>query len=533
MFEHLFFRVIFCNFNYTNKLNCNIMRTIAKCFFFFAAVVLFAACEKSELENDMPDNPSENTLSLKKTSASLEYLQVMLLKDVAPQGAVWSVVEGKDNVVSVFNDTLVARGKGTAKVMAQLGEQQGVMMVTVNSDEYIPVKTLKLEVNGKQIVTLSNDSLSKIVYSEEVINSMAVLQSEAIKEIKVVGYEPANATCPYIEEVYNLWVEYEYLQDVDGWRYQLEGINYAKRENTVYCMEGSSFDDMAGKIGEGKSVKFVTLPLYDEHDFKKYRGYEPCGLGFKMQILPDVLRVQGRKNAKEAGLEYNMTVSLSGQQTEVLYRPYNAGNLETGWQIKEGRLKWIYFEKPNKVEVVTNNEIRTPMKFNPETGSWGYPGVEDLFPGTWIDTVQIINNIVIRPGETIQLQFNAQAPQEFIQTAEWGWGGGECAEDGDRILEEWLTASAHLNPMEAYAYQFITLTRDGKLTCKEGVDLDFCEWGNVNNPLKNEKTLIEVAVYLMPSCKKEQYERTFVVGDREYKRPVTLQARAYVQIIPW
>ena len=506
MFEHLFFRVIFCNFNYTNKLNCNIMRT-AKCFFFFAAVVLFAACEKSELENDMPDNPSENTLSLKKTSVSLEYLQVMLLKDVAPQGAVWSVVEGKDNVVSVFNDTLVARGKGTAKVMAQLGEQKGVMMVTVNSDEYIPVKTLKLEVNGKQIVTLSNDSLSKIVYSEEVINSMAVLQSEAIKEIKVVGYEPANATCPYIEEVYNLWVEYEYLQDVDGWRYQLEGINYAKRENTVYCMEGSSFDDMAGKIGEGKSVKFVTLPLYDEHDFKKYRGYEPCGLGFKMQILPDVLRVQGRKNAKEAGLEYNMTVSLSDQQTEVLYRPYNAGNLETGWQIKEGRLKWIYFEKPNKVEVVTNNEYQ-------ENG-------------------KNYRNIVIRPGETIQLQFNAQAPQEFIQTAEWGWGGGECAEDGERILEERLTEYAHYNHLEAYAHQFITLTRDGKLTCNEGIDLDYCRGGKVNFPLKNEKTLIEVAVYLMPSCKKEQYERTFVVGDWEYKRPVTLQARAYVQIIPW
>lgn len=507
MFEHLFFRVIFCNFNYTNKLNCNIMRTIAKCFFFFAAVVLFAACEKSELENDMPDNPSENTLSLKKTSASLEYLQVMLLKDVAPQGAVWSVVEGKDNIVSVFNDTLVARGKGTAKVMAQLGEQKGVMMVTVNSDEYIPVKTLKLEVNGKQIVTLSNDSLSKIVYSEEVINSMAVLQSEAIKEIKVVGYEPANATCPYIEEVYNLWVEYEYLQDVDGWRYQLEGINYAKRENTVYCMDGSSFDDMAGKIGEGKSVKFVTLPLYDEHDFKKYRGYEPCGLGFKMQILPDVLRVQGRKNAKEAGLEYNMTVSLSDQQTEVLYRPYNAGNLETGWQIKEGRLKWIYFEKPNKVEVVTNNEYQ-------ENG-------------------KNYRNIVIRPGETIQLQFNAQAPQEFIQTAEWGWGGGECAEDGERILEERLTEYAHYNHLEAYAHQFITLTRDGKLTCNEGIDLDYCRGGNVNYPLKNEKTLIEVAVYLMPSCKKEQYERTFVVGEWEYKRPVTLQARAYVQIIPW
>ncbi|MBQ7772479.1 MAG: hypothetical protein IJ383_00190 [Bacteroidales bacterium] len=476
-------------------------------------MILAASCEKSEPDNGIPDDPSENTLSLKKTSASLEYLQVMTLGDIAPAGAVWSVVEGKDVIVSVFNDTLVARGKGTAKLMAQLGEEKGVMTVTVNSDEYIPVRTLKLQVNGKQVVTLSVDSMRNIVYNDDVVNTFEVFQHEAVKEVKVVGYEPANATCPAIEKVY--------YYDVDGaidegdpegcWRYQQGGDTCTgEMKHYLYTMEGS-LSDLSGKIGSGGTVKFANWV-----EGKFWNGYEAAGLGFKMQILPDVLLVGDRKNGKERALEYELTNAAMGDR---LFKPSNGGG--SGWQSCQGRLKWLWFERPNSVEVVTNNEYQ-------EYG--------------WTN-----ENIVIRPGETIQLQFKAQAPVEFIETAEWGLEnnivftgtGFECTDD---CADDEFQKAFDEGSLRVYAKRFLTLTRDGKLTCSPDIDLNYYDPKYPNERIQDDDMLMPVTVFLMPSCKKGPYERVFekvyvwASGYNDVWRetgPSTLKAVAHIQIIPW
>lgn len=482
--------------------------------------LLCIACSKDETNISKPETPEEEPLELAAEIISLNYLQTLSLQEMGPSGSVWSIAQGEDSVVSLFNDTLVARGKGKARVTARLGNRSAEMKVTVTHDEFIPVKELELEINGIKRITISNDSLAKMAFTHNNISLMECFHDEAVKEIRIIGYKPENATMPVVERVTYVPLIWNNTLS-DGWRLQQRNNNEGgEMLEHIHCFNGS-LNNLQGEIGKnGKTevepLRFANYASDIEGDsdprlWEQSRGtpmeYRAQMLVFEMKVLPDILQIGNRKNAKETTLEYNLLYSTTKNN---LYTPSNSGG--KGWQILQGRLKWLFFEMPNSIGL-------------PET-------------------------IPICPGDTIGLHFVAKAPEEFAATAEWAIGYGKsyrstswnslCGMNAEQSTELYKKLVAE-NPSSGnagakYAFPYIKVTPNGTLTCSSELDPDYqleSGW-----KIKDVEQLIPLTVFMMgKGCSTTlPYLRTFSFqnGDAivSATQPHMLCATTYIRIVP-
>lgn len=193
------------------------------------AAVLLAGCSKDVV---VPVNPADNTLKLNNTTLALNYLQMQKLevtdKDVDTTKVEWSISEGTDIVSLLNKNTVVGRRKGAATVVAKYGDKVAIAKITVQSETYIPVETLIFDINGKRVT--SKDSL--------------IWQDYELMNIKIVGYEPANASYPYI-------------QNTDYWLHGENGALDKPFGTSREYLNGTSLAKMKGIVGTIKdSIRF-------------------------------------------------------------------------------------------------------------------------------------------------------------------------------------------------------------------------------------------------------------------------------------
>ncbi|MEG0519428.1 MAG: hypothetical protein RR555_11290 [Bacteroidales bacterium] len=179
--------------------------------------VLMGGCSK---EIVIPVNPADNTLKLNNTDLTLAYLQMHRL-EVTESGVdttqvQWSIKEGEEIVSLLDKNTVVGRRKGTATIVAKYADKVAIAKVTVNSETYIPVESLIFEINGKRVS--SKDSL--------------IWQDYELMKIKIVGYEPANAS-------------YAYIRDTDYWMRGQNGPIDKPFQNREY-LNGTALAKMRG-----------------------------------------------------------------------------------------------------------------------------------------------------------------------------------------------------------------------------------------------------------------------------------------------
>lgn len=250
--------------------------------------LFIVGCSSSSDEFIGPKDPSKITLKMNKSEVSLEYLQrdTLLVNGVDTSQVKWYVAEG-DSCVTMLGNVVVARRKGTARIMAKAGEEWGEVKVNVTTENYVPVERIIVDVNGKQYkigdikhimekkeeygnydVTDNYDYLPGFVTGDTVISYTA----EKL-HVKVVGYEPANATYPV---AYSM----NFTDRIGGqFNYGIWGSEYGAMSNG-YCREWvfdiqairnllkvDNVDEMtfSGKLTELSGFTFRNL--YCESDY--------------------------------------------------------------------------------------------------------------------------------------------------------------------------------------------------------------------------------------------------------------------------
>lgn len=151
------------------------------------AATMAVSCSKSELT---PPKPGEETMTLNKSSVSLEYLKRDTLKVTTPgvdQSKIeWSLYPEDTKVaVLVKGNIIVARKKGTCQVIGRSADGKvASCTVNVTTEEYVQLSEILIEYNGK--IYCKADT---IYYNPC-----------QVTEFKVVGYKPDNATHPVIRK---------------------------------------------------------------------------------------------------------------------------------------------------------------------------------------------------------------------------------------------------------------------------------------------------------------------------------------------
>lgn len=186
-------------------------------------VILLAAallsCEKSGPENPdpVPPVPEENTLEVDKTDISLCYLErdTINVPGVDAADVQWSIAEGGDGIITLLGNVVVGRRKGEATVVASHEGESAAIKVTVTTEEYIPVEKLIWEINGQRVESVDDEntgpSVSNVVYYQwqggsgfpiytAPENSPKIPLMEYL-DVKIVGYEPEDASCPILAGV--------------------------------------------------------------------------------------------------------------------------------------------------------------------------------------------------------------------------------------------------------------------------------------------------------------------------------------------
>lgn len=259
----------------------------------FLAAVLIGGCSKDVV---VPVNPADNTLKLSNTDLALEYLQMQRL-EVTESGVdttqvEWSIKEGTDIVSLLDKNTVVGRRKGTATIVAKYGDKVAIAKVTVKSETYIPVETLIFDINGKRVT--SNDSL--------------IWQDYELMNIKIVGYEPANASYPYIRETdyFRLGQRGQSDKPFGNTREYLNGTAFAKMKG----MANKIKDSIMYRIGWQYGTPYLNEDTIGYNYLKIYLRAFPNGLvmneidkavKFKEEIN---LVIKERKNYINAGEFY-------------------------------------------------------------------------------------------------------------------------------------------------------------------------------------------------------------------------------------
>ena len=187
-------------------------------------VMLLAAallsCEKSGPENPdpvVPPVPEENTLEVDKTDISLCYLErdTINVPGVDAADVQWSIAEGGDGIITLLGNVVVGRRKGEATVVASHEGESAAIKVTVTTEEYIPVEKLIWEINGQRVESVDDEntgpSVAKVVYYQwqggsgfpiytAPENTPKIPLMEYL-DVKIVGYEPEDASCPILAGV--------------------------------------------------------------------------------------------------------------------------------------------------------------------------------------------------------------------------------------------------------------------------------------------------------------------------------------------
>ena len=187
-------------------------------------VMLLAAallsCEKSGPENPdpvVPPVPEENTLEVDKTDISLCYLErdTINVPGVDAADVQWNIAEGGDGIITLLGNVVVGRRKGEATVVASHEGKSAAVKVTVTTEEYIPVEKLIWEINGQRVESVDDEntgpSVSNVVYYQwqggsgfpiytAPENTPKIPLMEYL-DVKIVGYEPEDASCPILAGV--------------------------------------------------------------------------------------------------------------------------------------------------------------------------------------------------------------------------------------------------------------------------------------------------------------------------------------------
>ena len=187
-------------------------------------VMLLAAallsCEKSGPENPdpvVPPVPEENTLEVDKTDISLCYLErdTINVPGVDAADVQWNIAEGGDGIITLLGNVVVGRRKGEATVVASHEGESAAIKVTVTTEEYIPVEKLIWEINGQRVESVDDEntgpSVSNVVYYQwqggsgfpiytAPENTPKIPLMEYL-DVKIVGYEPEDASCPILAGV--------------------------------------------------------------------------------------------------------------------------------------------------------------------------------------------------------------------------------------------------------------------------------------------------------------------------------------------
>lgn len=207
--------------------------------------LFIVGCSSSSDEFIGPKDPSKITLKMNKSEVSLEYLQrdTLLVNGVDTSQVKWYVAEG-DSCVTMLGNVVVARRKGTAKIMAKVGEEWGEVKVNVTTENYVPVERIIVDVNGKQYkigdikhireedtVFVVDPTLDNYGYLPGFVTGDTVMSYTAEKlHVKVAGYEPANATYPV---AYSM----NFTDRLGGrFNYGIWGMRYGASANG-YCNE--------------------------------------------------------------------------------------------------------------------------------------------------------------------------------------------------------------------------------------------------------------------------------------------------------
>lgn len=187
-------------------------------------VMLLAAallsCEKSGPENPdpvVPPVPEENTLEVDKTDISLCYLErdTINVPGVDAADVQWNIAEGGDGIITLLGNVVVGRRKGEATVVASHEGKSAAVKVTVTTEEYIPVEKLIWEINGQRVESVDDEntgpSVANVVYYQwqggsgfpiytapENTPKIPLMEYLAVK---IVGYEPEDASCPILAGV--------------------------------------------------------------------------------------------------------------------------------------------------------------------------------------------------------------------------------------------------------------------------------------------------------------------------------------------
>ncbi len=220
-------------------------------------VMLLAAallsCEKSGPENPdpVPPVPEENTLEVDKTDISLCYLErdTINVPGVDAADVQWSIAEGGDGIITLLGNVVVGRRKGEATVVASHEGESTAIKVTVTTEEYIPVEKLIWEINGQRVESVDDEntgpSVSNVVYYQwqggsgfpiytAPENTPKIPLMEYL-DVKIVGYEPEDASCPILAGVNgSMSINAPTVDEVAGYSGFFDDLEVLHLERTEY-----------------------------------------------------------------------------------------------------------------------------------------------------------------------------------------------------------------------------------------------------------------------------------------------------------
>ena len=221
-------------------------------------VMLLAAallsCEKSGPENPdpvVPPVPEENTLEVDKTDILLCYLErdTINVPGVDAADVQWSIAEGGDGIITLLGNVVVGRRKGEATVVASYNGESAAIKVTVTTEEYIPVEKLIWEINGQRVESVDDEntgpSVAKVVYYQwqggsgfpiytAPENTPKIPLMEYL-DVKIVGYEPEDASCPILAGVNgSMSINAPTVDEVAGYSGFFDDLEVLHLERTEY-----------------------------------------------------------------------------------------------------------------------------------------------------------------------------------------------------------------------------------------------------------------------------------------------------------
>ncbi|MBU3809065.1 MAG: hypothetical protein H9802_11725 [Candidatus Phocaeicola faecipullorum] len=212
------------------------------------------SCEKSGPENPdpvVPPVPEENTLEVDKTDISLCYLErdTINVPGVDAADVQWSIAEGGDGIITLLDNVVVGRRKGEATVVASYNGESAAIKVTVTTEEYIPVEKLIWEINGQRVESVDDEntgpSVSNVVYYQwqggsgfpiytAPENTPKIPLMEYL-DVKIVGYEPEDASCPILAGVNgSMSINAPTVDEVAGYSGFFDDLEVLHLERTEY-----------------------------------------------------------------------------------------------------------------------------------------------------------------------------------------------------------------------------------------------------------------------------------------------------------